>query len=404
MNGKQQDTCDCGGPATDEASFPDISSVRCLDNASVPAEFDQAVADLAFDPMALPEVGVMEPAGITPPLRMTEMTLDLSALEHTTPQLLALANRPLRALVCNQLAELAIGEWDDRSIDEDFGSREPLYFSDPCEDLPGGEEILLQQRAKPCAGFYLSYDSGSNDEKQAVANLLAVMKGCGLESVLGKSRPGCCRAKGKQHVKVNLKPGARIGKGMERIADMISSTKRGFCLAINLKFSNDIDRYTRAPRTEDSQINPNMFFDRRILNELANFKPHGSAKSYKRSKCDVLAHIIAENFIGNSKGRPYLKTKEAHARALAEENWVRRHTKGKDPIEPGPSDERSRNFMANQDGIIQKEEKQRTCRSPTTVSCTNRCPGGTCCPDPITPSGWVHCGDICTPKSGPWCP
>jgi hypothetical protein len=403
MNGEQQGTCSCGGQASASTTTLDMPSATCLRDAPVPAGFNQAVEGLAFDPAALPEVGLMESAGITTPLRMTEMTLDPSGLEHTTPHLLALANCPLRALVCNHLAELATGEGDDRPIDEEFGSREPLYFSDPCEDLPGGEEILLQQRAKSCAGFYISYDPRSNEEKQAVARLLAVMKGCGLESVLGKPRAGCCRANGKQHVKVELKPGARIGKGMERIADMISSTQRGFCLAINLKFSNDIDRYTRAPRTEDSQINPDMFSDPRMRREMANFRPHGSAKTYDRSNCEVLAHIIAENYIGNSKGRPYLSYEEAHARALAEENWVR-HANGKGPIEPGPSDDRSRNIMVKQTRTIKEEEKKRTCSSPATVSCTNHCPGGTCCPDPITPSGWVHCGDICTPGSGPWCP
>lgn len=43
------------------------------------------------------------------------------------------------------------------------------------------------------------------------------------------------------------------------------------------------------------------------------------------------------------------------------------------------------------------------CEVPMTISCTNECPGGSCCADAEPPEGEVSCELICEPGTGPWC-
>lgn len=384
MDDKRQSVCECGGhtSAAEPSNSPANRTISaCM--AAVPEGFKQALTHFGSPLPVAPAIAEL-PGSIenVQPRRLTEMTLNLAALDHPTPGLSLFADRPLAVLVCNT--------HEDRKYPHgllDFG--EPVYGFDG--GWPCGEDVLMQRGPGKCAGLYVSYDPAT--ERAALDRLLAAMKACGLESTLGAPVRGCCKAPGKTYVKISLQPDARIGKGMGRIAEMMGSTTKWICLNINLQL-NDIDRYAKAPA--DSQINPDQLRDR-------DFTPAGTTKTYRRSQCELLAHVIAENFIGKYYPNAPLSYEEAHARALAEENWVR-HANGKEPIEPGPNDEISRNIMLGQTRIIKKQEENRQCSNPSTVSCANQCPGGRCCPDQVTPAGWIPCRDICTPGAGPWCP
>ena len=189
---------------------------------------------------------------------------------------------------------------------------------------PPSEEICWRPPKKiGCRGFYVAYPP---NEQKLATDLLAVLRACGLPCNLSP-RPNdrcgnvrCCRnPKGTLIIRrVELDPNANIPASMARIAHMIRGTiakKSSFCIELTSTI-RQIDRYANPGSTSESTFNPTF---------LAGIRPT-QFKGYTRTKCDLLAHVIAENFWGrNCYSKRYLRYKDAHVRALIEESWIRQN-------------------------------------------------------------------------------
>lgn len=319
---------------------------------------------------------------------LTDTRINLSLLEHAATGLRYFQGRPLSTIVTNTVF------------------LEP-YLYPPVYWCPKPDK-------EPCHGMYISYAKA--DEKTVDA-LIKIMADCGLPVKLasgdqwcGKKR--CCNnvKEGTFHRRIVLTDRTKVPWKMSRIAAMIDGAiappnakkgKSAFCIAINAKPAA-IDWYEKSSPKEDTQFNP------------LRLPPKGGTESYKggsattdppgktfqRTRCDLLAHVIAENFWGRNCYDTVKNYNYAHRLALIEENWIRR-AEGREEMIWGLDPQKNEwkglpGKASNAAGLQQMDEQlEKLCKTAATVTCNNNCPGGRCCADPVTPFGWKSCKDIC---------
>lgn len=322
------------------------------------------------------------------PFYLTDATVNLTLLEHPAAGLQWFDARPLSTLITN------------------------TYFLEACF-YPPVYWCQIPEK-EPCNGMYISYTK--TDEK-TVNELIKIMADCGLPVKLesgdqwcGKKR--CCNnvKKGTFHRRVVLTDRANVPWHMSRIAAMIDGAialpnakkgKSAFCIAINSEPAA-IDWYEQSGPKEDTQFNP-LRLPRKGTTlpyrpGTAETVPPG--KTFQRTRCELLAHVIAENFWGRNCYDTFKNYFYVHKMALIEENWIRRAT-GREEMIWGldPQNNEWKGLPgreSNAAGLQQMNEQlDKLCKTAATVTCNNNCPGGRCCADPVTPFGWKSCKDIC---------
>jgi hypothetical protein len=320
--------------------------------------------------------------------RLTDTRVNLNLLEHAATGLQCFEGRALSAIVTN------------------------TYFLGSCFYPP--VYWCPKPDKEPCRGMYISYTKA--DEKTVNA-LIKIMADCGLPVKLapgnqwcGKKR--CCNniKQGTFHRRVVLADRTKVPWKMSRIAAMIDGAiappnakkgKSAFCIAINAKPAA-IDWYEKSSPKEDTQFNPLRLPPKGGTEEYkggsAATEPPG--KTFQRTRCDLLAHVIAENFWGRNCYDTFKNYNYAHRLALIEENWIRR-ADGRDEmiwgLDPQGNEWKGLPGKASNAAGLQQMDEQldKLCKTPATVTCSNNCPGGRCCADPVTPFGWQSCKDIC---------
>ncbi|MCB1985446.1 MAG: hypothetical protein H6936_14310 [Burkholderiales bacterium] len=342
-----------------------------------------------------PETMRREPAGLpdssdntAQPFYLTDAMINLTLLEQVTPGLQSIGGRPLSALITNTCF------------------LEP-YIYPPIYWCPKPDK-------KPCSGMYISYSK--QDEKLA-NDLIQIMTDCGLpvkfesgDQWCGEKR--CCNnvKPGTSHRRVTIADRAKVPWHMSRIAAMIDGAiappnakkgKSAFCIAINSKPAA-IDWYEKGSPKEDTQFNP-----LRLPPKGTNLPYRGGSatteppgKTFQRRRCDLLAHVIAENFWGHNCYDTFKNYNYAHRLALIEENWIRRATGREEMIwglDPQNNEWKGLPGKVSNEAGLRMMDKQlhEQCQSFATVTCSNNCPGGRCCDDKVTPFGWQSCKDIC---------
>lgn len=327
------------------------------------------------------------PENETPSFCLTDTRINLTLLEHAT-ELRYFEGRPLSTIVTNTVFLQPY-------------LYPPVYWCQKTDK-------------EPCHGMYISYTKA--DEK-TVDELIKIMTDCGLAVKLasgnqwcGKKR--CCNnvKEGTFHRRVVLTDRTKVPWKMSRIAAMIDGAiappnakkgKSAFCIAINAKPAA-IDWYEKSSPKEDTQFNPLRLPPKGRTESYkggsATTDPPG--KTFQRTRCDLLAHVIAENFWGRNCYDTFKNYNYAHRLALIEENWIRR-AEGREEMIWGldPQDNEWKGLpgkASNAAGLQQMDEQlDKLCKTAATVTCNNNCPGGRCCADPVTPFGWKSCKDIC---------